>query len=59
MLVVLCVVGAVGCRMWLSSYQLPVPFIPFAEPPDYEGFLTFFTFIIILQVFLECLRRSI
>lgn len=53
-LLVLCVVGAVGCAMWLSSYgdltQLPVPFIPFADNPNYEGFLTFFTYIIILQV---------
>ncbi|KAL0267650.1 UNVERIFIED_CONTAM: hypothetical protein PYX00_009855 [Menopon gallinae] len=49
-LLVLCVVGAVGCKMWLSSYQLSVPFIPFAREPSFEGFLTFFTFIIILQV---------
>ncbi|KAK6617728.1 hypothetical protein RUM43_013956 [Polyplax serrata] len=49
-LLVLCVVGAIGCRMWLFSYEPPVPFIPLAQEPNYEGFLTFFTFVIILQV---------
>lgn len=51
-LVVLCVVGAVGCRLWLSAYTNvgPVPFLPVLQDPTYEGMLTFWTFIIILQV---------
>jgi len=53
-LFVLCVIGAVGCKLWLSSYDNyenhSVPFIPLAESPVMEGFLGFWTFIIILQV---------
>ena len=60
-LVVLCIVGAAGCRFWLSSYSHiynnnsqpiigPIPFIPIAQDPSVEGMLTFWTFIIILQV---------
>ncbi|XP_051166407.1 phospholipid-transporting ATPase VD isoform X1 [Leptopilina boulardi] len=51
-LVVLCVVGAVGCRLWLTAYTNvgPVPFLPIIQDPTYEGMLTFWTFIIILQV---------
>ena len=53
-LFVLCVIGAVGCKLWLSSYESydnnSVPFIPLASSPVYEGFLSFWTFIIILQV---------
>ncbi|KAJ4435962.1 hypothetical protein ANN_18585 [Periplaneta americana] len=53
-LFVLCVIGAVGCKLWLSSYETydnhSVPFIPIAESPIKEGFLGFWTFIIILQV---------
>ncbi|XP_037957548.1 probable phospholipid-transporting ATPase VA isoform X2 [Teleopsis dalmanni] len=50
-LLVLCVVGAVGSKMWLSSFKhFPVPFLPFKVDPDYEGLLTFWTYIIILQV---------
>ncbi|KDR21129.1 putative phospholipid-transporting ATPase VD, partial [Zootermopsis nevadensis] len=53
-LFVLCVIGAVGCKLWLSSYENydnhSVPFIPLAESPVKEGFLGFWTFIIILQV---------
>ncbi|XP_023711362.1 probable phospholipid-transporting ATPase VD isoform X3 [Cryptotermes secundus] len=53
-LFVLCVIGAVGCKLWLSSYENydnhSVPFIPLAESPITEGFLGFWTFIIILQV---------
>lgn len=51
MLLILCVVGAVGCKMWLSSFeQFPVPYLPFDVNPDYEGLLIFWTYIIILQV---------
>ncbi|XP_015605416.1 probable phospholipid-transporting ATPase VD isoform X2 [Cephus cinctus] len=51
-LVVLCIVGAAGCRLWLSTYTsgLPVPFLPTPQDPSYEGMLTFWTFVIILQV---------
>lgn len=53
-LIVLCVVGAVGCRFWLQGYD-PGEFIPFIpnlvqRTPSTEGFLAFWTFIIILQV---------
>lgn len=37
--------------MWLSSFtQFPVPYLPFEVDPNYEGLLTFWTYIIILQV---------
>ncbi|KAG8239127.1 hypothetical protein J437_LFUL018830 [Ladona fulva] len=52
-LLVLCVVGAVGCKLWLSSYEDVgplVPFLPFTNDPAIEGVLAFWTFIIILQV---------
>lgn len=51
-LVILCIVGAVGCRLWLSAYGniTNIPFIPVAHDPSYEGMLTFWTFVIILQV---------
>lgn len=53
-LIVLCVVGAVGCRFWLQGYD-PEEFIPFIpnlvqRTPSCEGFLAFWTFIIILQI---------
>ncbi|XP_058790265.1 phospholipid-transporting ATPase VD isoform X2 [Phymastichus coffea] len=51
-LVVLCIVGAAGCRFWLSTYTAvgPVPFLPVMQDPSFEGMLTFWTFVIILQV---------
>ncbi|XP_066998273.2 phospholipid-transporting ATPase VD [Anabrus simplex] len=49
-LVVLCVIGAVGCKLWLSSYDPSAPFIPDFQEPAYEGLLSFWTFVIILQV---------
>ncbi|XP_054000747.1 phospholipid-transporting ATPase VD [Hylaeus anthracinus] len=51
-LVVLCVIGATGCRLWLSDYSglTFVPFIPVLQDPSYESMLTFWTFVIILQV---------
>lgn len=51
-LVVLCVIGAIGCRVWLSDFsdQTFVPFIPIVQDPNYESMLTFWTFVIILQV---------
>jgi phospholipid-translocating ATPase len=62
-LFVLCVIGAVGCKLWLSSYEIyynhTVPFIPLAGTPIMEGFLGFWTFIIILQVCLNMEHISI
>jgi len=51
-LVVLCVIGAFGCRFWLSAYMgLPmVPFLPVLKEPSDESLLTFLTFVIIFQV---------
>ncbi|XP_043253497.1 phospholipid-transporting ATPase VD [Colletes gigas] len=51
-LAVLCVIGATGCRLWLSEYSdlTFVPFIPVLQDPSYESMLTFWTFVIILQV---------
>ncbi|XP_063979649.1 phospholipid-transporting ATPase VA isoform X1 [Diachasmimorpha longicaudata] len=51
-LVVLCIVGAAGTKFWLSTFttDAPVPFLPSFKEPIYEGMLTFWTFVIILQV---------
>lgn len=51
-LVVLCIVGAAGCKFWLSAYTAvgPVPFLPVVQDASYEGMLAFWTFVIILQV---------
>jgi phospholipid-translocating ATPase len=78
LLLVLCCVGAFGCKLWYDQYapakptiypgspynnsrQLP-PFIPNAADPSYEGLLSFWTFIIILQVrnriFVLCIIRT-
>lgn len=48
-LVLLCVIGAIGCKLWLSSYKnLEAPFQENEEST--EAFLAFWTFVIILQV---------
>lgn len=51
-LLVLCVIGAFGCRFWLSTYTglTMVPFLPVVQEPVYESILTFLTFVIIFQV---------
>ncbi|XP_038112384.1 probable phospholipid-transporting ATPase VD isoform X2 [Culex quinquefasciatus] len=60
-LIILCVIGAIGCTMWLSSFvdKVPddkynktfrIPYLPFEIDPDYEGLLAFWTFVIILQI---------
>lgn len=53
-LIVLCAVGAVGSSIWLSGFTEYVPFLNtlfFSDTnPPFEGFLTFWTFVIILQV---------
>ena len=59
-LVLLCFIGAVGSGLWIESFEgVSVPFINFGgtDPccengvySSYQGFLTFWTFVIILQV---------
>ncbi|XP_068140555.1 phospholipid-transporting ATPase VD isoform X1 [Drosophila tropicalis] len=51
-LLILCIVGAIGCTMWLSSYvNIPVPYITIADVrPHLEGMWIFWTNIVILQV---------
>lgn len=53
-LVVLCIVGAAGCRFWLSTFNFSehVPFL-IKDSTINDGFVTFWTFwtfVIILQV---------
>lgn len=48
-LVLLCVIGAIGCGLWLNSYDdLSEPFKQHDDKK--EAFLAFWTFVIILQV---------
>ena len=52
---VLCLIGAVGSGLWLESLTsldrlYVAPFLSSAPSPGFEGFLTFWTFIIIFQV---------
>lgn len=51
-LIVLCIVGAVGSKFWLSSFETTtsVPFLPILNNSNSDSMLTFFTFVIILQV---------
>ncbi|XP_058839396.1 phospholipid-transporting ATPase VD-like [Topomyia yanbarensis] len=58
-LIILCVIGAIGCKMWLASFvaatgdnneSYRIPYLPFEINPDYEGLLAFWTFVIILQI---------
>ncbi|XP_017071881.2 phospholipid-transporting ATPase VA isoform X1 [Drosophila eugracilis] len=51
-LLILCVVGAIGCRMWLSSFtQFPVPYLPPNKlTANMESMWIFWTYIVILQV---------
>ncbi|XP_057668206.1 phospholipid-transporting ATPase VD isoform X2 [Diorhabda carinulata] len=49
-LILLCVLGAVGCKIWISSYNdLQAPYKE-SDSASGEAFLTFWTFIIILQI---------
>ena len=62
-LVILCFIGAVGSGLWIESFEgVLVPFIHFGGTypccengvySSYQGFLTFWTFVIILQVLLS------
>lgn len=50
-LIILCLIGAIGYKMWLTTYVgRNVPFLPFDVDPFVEGILIFWTFVIILQV---------
>ncbi|CAH2063123.1 unnamed protein product, partial [Iphiclides podalirius] len=53
-LLFLCCAGAVGCKVWYDQYSpllyKVTPFITYADKPAYEGLLTFWTYIIVLQV---------
>ncbi|XP_047370409.1 phospholipid-transporting ATPase VA isoform X1 [Vespa velutina] len=51
-LVKLCMIGAIGYRLWLSSFSstILIPFLPVLQDPNYESMITFWTFVIILQV---------
>jgi phospholipid-translocating ATPase len=54
-LAVLCIVGATGSGLWVTSFE-DVPFYPLSSNDDadtatiYKVFLSFLTYIIILQV---------
>ncbi|KAI5711667.1 probable phospholipid-transporting ATPase VD isoform X2 [Diaphorina citri] len=54
LLVILCLIGAFGSDFWLSEFKVPLDTIPFlimkSSSTTYEAFLTFWTFVIILQV---------
>ena len=62
-LVILCFIGAIGSGLWIESFEgVLVPFIHFGGTypccengvySSYQGFLTFWTFVIILQVLLS------
>ncbi|XP_060530562.1 phospholipid-transporting ATPase VD isoform X2 [Cylas formicarius] len=48
-LILLCVIGAVGCNLWLHTYSnLTTPFKDNSEST--EAFLAFWTYIIVLQI---------
>lgn len=56
-LVILCVVGATGCRLWLSAYASSagyiagsIPFLYDIQDPSYESMLAFWMFIVIFQI---------
>ncbi|KAL1116082.1 hypothetical protein AAG570_005577 [Ranatra chinensis] len=52
-LLLLCSFGSIGSKVWLSSFSTLLPSIPFiigSTSSTYEAWLTFWTFIIILQV---------
>lgn len=50
-LLVLCIIGAIGCRVWLEPFVgKDIYFLPGIRGPNDEAFWTFWTYIIILQV---------
>ena len=60
LLLALCVTGAIGSTMWMNSFERPyteyVPYFTYTQAnsgshtPSTEGFLNFWTFVIVLQV---------
>ena len=59
-LLVLCLTGAIGHGCWLNGYETAAPFLTvtsdnfeLSHNPLWEGFVAFWTFIIILQVRVE------
>ena len=54
LLLVMCLMGAIGTAVWLGKFTEYVPFLntlTFEETqPIWEGFLVFWTFVILLQV---------
>lgn len=52
LLVVLCLISACGCRIWLSTFAnlYDIPFLLLQREPLYESMLAFWTFVIIFQV---------
>ncbi|KAK9694502.1 hypothetical protein QE152_g33510 [Popillia japonica] len=49
-LVILCVIGAIGCKLWLNAYyHVGEPFIS-DRSKSHEAFLAFWTYVIILQI---------
>lgn len=50
-LLLLCLIGAIGCKLWLSAnFFLKEPFRPDGPSDTMEAFLAFWIFVIILQV---------
>ncbi|GJQ77455.1 hypothetical protein Trydic_g20852 [Trypoxylus dichotomus] len=50
-LVILCIIGAVGCKLWLNTYyHLGEPFVSDGMSNSTEAFLAFWTYVIILQI---------
>lgn len=50
-LIVLCLIGAIGCKLWLGVNEyLREPFRPEGQNDTMEAFLSFWIFVIILQV---------
>lgn len=50
-LIVMCLLGAFACKLWLDPFEgKEIPFLPFDVHPGYEALMTFWTFVIILQI---------
>lgn len=49
-LIFLCIVGSIGCKLWLLAFPgLQAPFKE-SESESLEAFLAFWTYVIVLQV---------
>lgn len=49
-LIILCIIGAIGCKLWLSVFNQWDPPFKSEHEPSFEAFLAFWSYIIILQV---------